>query len=243
MTADRRDTLSLRSLARIAGLLYLIVAISGGFAQIVRTSVVDSGDAASTAENVLAAEGLFRLGFTSDVLAFSTEVALGLVMFALFRSVSMPLALLAAFFRLAQAAVLGINMLNQFIVLLLLSGQGYLAVFDRGQLDALVLLFLEAHSYGYFIGLVFFGLHNIVLGYLVIQSNLFPRILGLLLMLVVSSGYLIDSFGNFLVNDYPGILSVVAITPAALVEFVFIFWLLLKGTSVSTRPAPAAVPA
>jgi hypothetical protein len=240
---DRLTNVPLKKLGRVAGLLYLIVAVTGGFAQIVRTNVVESGDAAATAENVLDAEWLFRLGFSSDIVAFSTEVVLGLVVYVLFRPVSASLALLAAFLRLAQAAVLGINMLNQFVVLLLLDGGDYLAPFDVTQVHALVLLFLEAHEVGYFIGLVFFGLHNIVLGYLVIKSGYLPRVLGILLMVVVSAGYLVDSFGHFLFADYPSSLSVVVIAPAALAEFAVIIWLLVKGVAIQQRDTTASTPA
>jgi hypothetical protein len=240
MMSDWISTLSLRTVARIAGLLYLIVAVAGGFAQIVRTIVLDSGDAAATAANVLDREWLYRLGFSSDVVAFSAEVVLALVVFVLLRSVNASLALLAAFLRLAQAATLGINLLNQFMVLLLLSGEDYLNVFDGAQLQALAQLFLEAHAIGYFIGLVFFGLHNIVLGYLVIKSGFLPKVLGILLMVVVSTGYTVDSFGNFLFEGYPSILSVIVIAPAALVEFAFIIWLLVKGVSTDRAlDAPA----
>ena len=230
------------TLARIAGLIYLIVAITGGFAQIVRTQMLVAGDAAATAENVLDAEWLFRLGFSSDLIAFSSEIVLAVVVFVLFRPVNTPLAILASLFRVGQAAVLAINMLMQFLVILLLNGDPSLAAFDNSQLNALAQLFLEAHSYGYFIGLVFFGLHNIILGYLVVTSGYFPKVFGYLLMLVVSGGYLIDSFGNFLFADYPGIMSVIAITPAALVEFAFIGWLLIKGMRNEPRQ-PTIAPA
>ncbi len=230
------------TLARIAGVIYLIVAITGSFAQIVRTQMMVAGDATATAENVLKAEGLFRLGFSSDLVAFSAEVVLAVVVFTIFRPVSAPLAMLAALFRLGQAAVLAINMLMQFFVILLLNGDRSLAAFEPAQVNALAQLFLEAHSYGYFIGLVFFGLHNIVLGYLVITSGFFPKVLGYFLMLVVSGGYLIDSFGNFLFADYPGIMSAIVITPAALVEFAFIVWLIVKGMRHQERDA-ALVPA
>lgn len=240
---ERLSEIPLRKLGRLAGLLYLIVAIGGGFAQIVRVRAVESGDAAATVANVQDAGWLFRLGFSGDIVAFSAEVILALVVFALLRSISTPLALMAAFLRLAQAAVLGINMLNQFMVLLLLDGGDYLSVFSTEQLNALVLLFLNAHEVGYFIGLVFFGIHNIVLGYLIIKSGFLPRILGILLMVVVSSGYLIDSFGHFLFADYPSVLSTIVITPAALVEFAFIIWLLVKGASAEERRSPAPAPA
>jgi Domain of unknown function (DUF4386) len=235
--------LSPQRLARIAGLLYLAIAISGGFAQIVRTSMIEPGDAAATTANILDAEWLFRLSFLGDVVAFSAEVVLAVVFFALLRPVNESLAVLAAGFRLAQAAVLGINLLNQFVVLLLLGGDDYLSVFEPAQLHALALFFLEAHGYGYLIGLVFFALHNVVLGYLLIKSGYVPRVLGFLVMVVVSAGYLIDSVGNFLVADWPGTLSAVVLTPAALVEFALIGWLLVRGVSDPARPDRSSVPA
>lgn len=242
---DWISNISLKRLGRIAGILYLIVAVCGGFAQIVRTNAVEQSDAAATAANVLDAGWLFRLGFSSDIIAFSTEVILGVVVFIIFRPISEPLALLAALLRLAQATVLAINMLNQFAAMLVLNSESGLEAFDQSQIDALALFFLNAHEVGYFIGLVFFGLHNVVLGYLIIQSGYLPRVLGALLMLVVSLGYLIDSFGHFLFADYPSWLSVVVIAPAALSEFAVIFWLLAKGISDPQRskkpetPSPA----
>jgi hypothetical protein len=125
------------------------------------------------------------------------------------------------------------------VVLLLLSGEGYLAGLTQPQLESLASFFLHAHGYGYFIGLVFFGLHNIVLGYLVYKSTFLPSVLGILLMLVVSTGYMADSFGNFLFADYPSFLSVVFIAPAALVEFIFIFWLLIRGISTADPDSAA----
>lgn len=220
--------------ARIGGLLYLTVIICAGFAQIVRVSLVESGDATATANNVRDAEWLFRAGFVSDTVAFAADAALALVFYALLRPVNETLALLAAFFRLAQAAVLGINMLNQFAVLLLLSGDEYLDAFDAGQLDALTMLALEAHSYGYLIGLVFFALASFFLGYLVYRSGFLPKILGVLLMTLVALGYLLDSLTSFLGADQEA-LSFVLITPAAIVEIAFCVWLLVRGGAVPAR--------
>jgi hypothetical protein len=67
------------------------------------------------------------------------------LLYVLLRPVSRTLALVAAFARLALAIIQGINLLPLLIALLLLSGAGYLTVFEPDQLDALVLLFLNAH--------------------------------------------------------------------------------------------------
>lgn len=230
--------------ARIAGGLYLIIIIAGIFAEFfVRQSLIVPGDATTTASNIMASEGLFRAGIAGDLIMIMSDVALALVFYVLLKPVSNSLALLAAFFRLAQATILGINLLNLFFVLQLLSGADYLTVFDADQVQALVLLFLNGHSTGYAIGLVLFGLSLFVLGYLVFKSGYFPRVLGALLI-VASSGYLIDSFARFLLptyDNYEAILTLVVFLPAFIGELSMCLWLLLKGVKAQrTQLAPGS---
>ncbi len=230
--------ISARKTARVAGLLYLIIIIAGIFAEfIVRQSLIVPGDAAATAANIMASEGLFRIGITSDLVMIMSDVTLALVFYVLLKPVNNTLALLAAFFRLAQAAILSINLLNLFFVLQLLSGAEYLAVFDAAQLQALGLLFLEGHSIGYSLGLVLFGLSLFVLGYLVFKSSYFPGVLGILLI-VAALGYLTDSFAGFLLPNYAAyesIFALVVFAPAFIGELSFTLWLLLKGVRVPQR--------
>jgi len=229
---NRISDISLHQAARIAGLLYLIIIMAGIFAEFfVRQSLIVPGDATATADNIMASEGLFRVGIASDLVMIMCDVALALIFYVLLKPVNNSLSLLAAFFRLAQAAILGINLLNLFFVLQLLSGAAYLTVFGADQLHALVLLFLNGHGLGYSIGLVLFGLSLLVLGYLVFKSGYFPRILGVLLI-VASLGYLIDSFASFLLpnyDDYEAIFALVVFLPAFIGELSMCLWLLLKG--------------
>ena len=218
--------------ARAAGFAYLIIIIAGIFAQFfVRSSLIVWGDAATTANNIVASEGLFRIGFAADLVVFLSDIVLSVLLYVLLKPVNKTLALLAAFFRLTHASILGINLLNHYFALLLLSGADYLTVFETDQLHALVLLFLNAHNYGYLIGGVFFGLSLFVLSYLVFKSGYFPRFLGVLLVFA-SLGYLIDSFGNFLLPNYAAIFSMVVLVPAVIAEFSLCLWLLLKGVNV-----------
>ncbi len=235
---NRIDNTSQRKAARVAGVLYLTIIIAGIFAEFfVRQSLIVPGDAAATANNIMASEGLFRAGIAGDLIMIMCDVALALVFYVLLKPVSNALSLLAAFFRLGQAAILGINLLNLFFVLQLLSGADYLTVFGADQLDALVLLFLNGHSLGYSIGLVLFGLSLLVLGYLVFKSGYFPKILGVLLI-VASLGYLIDSFASFLLpnyDDYEAIFALVVFLPAFIGELSMCLWLLIKGVKVQPR--------
>ena len=98
---------SLRRNARIAGILYLIIIAAGMFAEFfVRTSLKVPGDAAATASNIIASEGLFRMGITSDLIMILSDIAIGLIFYVLLKAVNNALALLAAFFRLVDLLVM-----------------------------------------------------------------------------------------------------------------------------------------
>src|SRR5512141_1930241 len=128
-----------------------------------------------------------------------------------------------------MTAIHGVNLLNRFIVWLLLGGAGYLTVFAPNQLQGLAMLFLDTYSYGFNIGIVFFTLHTLLLGYLIFQSGYFPKILGVL-FIIASLGYLIDSFSYVLVANYktgPVYLTL----PIAIAEIAFPLWLLIKGVN------------
>ena len=125
-------------------------------------------------------------------------------------------------------------MYNLFAVLQLLSGAGYLTVFETGQLHAQVLLFLDAFNFTWLIGLVFFGVHLLFLGYLIIKSGYIPRILGILLI-VASLAYLVDSFANILLPsyiNYATIFLLIVVVPSVIAELSFTFWLLIKGGKI-----------
>jgi hypothetical protein len=117
--------------------------------------------------------------------------------------------------------------------LLLLGEAEYLTGFSAPQLQALVLVYLQAHGYGYVIGLVFFGFQCLVLGYLVLTSRMTPRLLGVLL-LCAGVGYLIDGFGRTLLPQYAhydATFAVIVFAPAFIGELSFGLWLLVKARS------------
>jgi hypothetical protein len=223
--------------AKVAGLLYLISFIFSMCASVGASLIVD-GDAASTAQNIRASEWLFRFGIVSWLIVFLCDVALSGLFYTLLKPVNKTLALVAAFFRLAMGAIFGLNLVSFSLALLALHGDAYLTAFSPAQLNSLALLFLNAQTYGFAFGLVFFSLHCFVLGYLIFQSGYFPRILGVLLMLAAAS-YLLNSFAQLLLPDYnsytPFFLPVRVVLAFA-GELSLTFWLLWKGVKV---PQPA----
>lgn len=228
--------------ARVAGALYLIIIVCGLFAEgIVRTRLVVPEDAAATAANIVASAGLFRIGFLADSLMILSDVALAGLLYLLFIPVSRVLSLIALCFRLAQSAVLALNLLNSYAAILVLNNGAYASEFDPGQLASLSYLFLQLHSHGYDLGLLLFGIHCLLLGILILKSSFLPRILGVL-TIGASGAYLIGSLTRFL---FPGFVPTVApvYIVALVAELSLCLWLLVKGVDVQARKEMAGSPA
>jgi hypothetical protein len=222
-------------IAVIAGILYLFLISSGIFAEfVVRSGLVVSGDAAATADNIRGNTGWFRLSVVGDLIMIICDITLALIFYVLFKPVNKALSLLAAFFRLIQASILGVNLLALFVVLGLLSGAGFLSVFNADQLDALALMFTGIHGIGYSIGLVFFAMSLFVLGILIYRSGYIPKILGIML-LVAAFGYLFDSFAQVLLqnySDYETLFGIIVFAPAFIAELSLCVWLIVQGLKI-----------
>jgi hypothetical protein len=171
------------------------------------------------------------MGIGAELVLLLIEIVLSVLLYVLLRPVSKTLSLVAAASRLAMTVIHGVNLLAHFFVLFLLSGAGYLAVFQPNQLNALVMVFLDAYDYGFTIGVVFLFLHAVILGYLIFKSGYFPRILGVL-FIIASLGYLIDSFSHILITNYAKGPVYLAL-PIAIAEIVFPIWLLIKGVNAA----------
>lgn len=217
--------------ARVGGLLYLIIIVFGISSEVViRSSLIVPGDADVTASNILQSQTLFRMGFVADSIMLLVDVAIALVLYILLKPVNRILSLTAAAFRLMQAAILGLNLLNYYAALLLLTGAGYIATFEGKELNLLAMFFLNLHSHGYDLGLIFFGVSNLILGYLVIKSKYIPAILGFGLI-GAALVYLSGSYTRFLFPSYVSFMEPVYIIPL-IAELSFCLWLLVKGVRV-----------
>jgi len=230
--AETLNTNPIQKTARIAGFLYLLITVlSIPVHFVIPSQLIVAGDAAVTANKIMASTGLFRMGVGAELVLLLCEVILSVLLYVLLKPVSRTLSLVAAASRLTMTIIHGVNVLTHLIVLLLLSGAGYLAVFQPSQLQALSMVFLNAYDYGFTIGIVFLFLHALILGYLIFRSGYFPRILGVLFV-VASLGYLIDSFSNVLIANYKTGPIYIAL-PIIVGEIAFPLWLLIKGVNVA----------
>ncbi len=190
-------------------------------------ALIVRGDAAATANNIIASESLFRLSIVSALLTSIVYIFVVLALYQLLKPVSKNMALLMVIFVLAAVPIGMLNELNNFAVLLLLSGADYLKVFTTDQLQALVMLFLDMHRLGLLIAHIFWGLWLFPMGYLVFKSSFLPRILGVLLM-IGCFGYLTQSFAAFLLPGFT--LNIIFFTSWG--ELLLPLWLVIKGVNV-----------
>src|SRR4030081_1142400 len=170
--------------ARIAGAVYLSMVFTAPFSLIyVPGKLIVRGNAAATADNILAHETMFRLSIIGDLIGQVIFICLAIALYRLLRDVNKTWAWLMVSFVLVSAAVGFLNTLNDVAALILFRGEDFLTVFDKPQRDALAMLFLRLNSHGQFIDEIFWGLWLFPFGLLVFRSGFLPRFLGVWLMI------------------------------------------------------------
>jgi uncharacterized membrane protein YpjA len=213
-----------KRMARIAGSVYLCVAVLGGFAElVVRDRIVELGHPLATAENIRDSATLFRAGFVADLVQATLFLLTAMVLYLLLRGVNELVARAMVVIVAVSVAIICLNLLNQWVALQLATDRA----FGAGS-DALVGLFAGMHHDGYLIAQIFFGLWLLPLGYLVVKSGRFPTWIGVLLI-AGCFGYLVDTFATFLAPGVADTIEAIVLAPAAIGELSFVAYLLIKG--------------
>jgi len=173
-----------RTMARIAGFLYLSYIIVTAVANVVgRAGIIVDGDAAATAANIVAKGMGFRIGFVSDLVSALLFLVTAWALYALLKPVNRTLALLFLLLNAAGVGMQCFSMILLYAALPLVSGGAYLAAFTTDQLNAQAMFFLGLYKAGFTSAQLFFGAWTLPLGYLVYKSGFLPRAIGVILML------------------------------------------------------------
>lgn len=216
--------------ARTAGILYLVIILMGiGAEALVRNKLFVSGDANATANNIMHADFLWKMGITADLIMHICDLPVMIILYYLLKPVSKKLALLNLSFNLIQTAVLVLNKLNLLAALFFLGDAEYLKSFTPDQLHTLSYLSIKLHDFGFGIGLIFFGFVCLLEGYLIFRSVYFPKTIGVL-MTVAGICYLTNSFVLILAPQFS---SIALLMPCLLAELSFSLWLIFKGVNLS----------
>ena len=218
-----------KRLARIAGVFYLLVGIFGGFAEgFGDPKMYVAGDAAATAGNVLANPGLVRMIVVAHLVNAIFFVLTAMALYILLQHVNKSMARAMLVFVALAVGITTLNAVFQFEGLQVATNSAYAAAFGAAGSNALVLLLLDIQHYGTLSAQVFFGLWLAPLGYLAYKSGLFPKALGVVLV-VAAVCYLVDLLAAFLVPDFgKQIHSFIVIVPA-IAEIWMVLYLLVVG--------------
>jgi hypothetical protein len=215
-------------------LLYFVNGTAGFVSyMIVSKKLIVPGDATTTANNILASETLFRVGIVSELIGAVAFILLAITLYRLFNGVNKTHASLLVSFILVACAMMFVIVLNEIAALALFHGAGYLAVFQKQQLDAQAMLFLHLHDQGVIVVSIFWGLWLFPFGVLVMRSGSVPRILGVLLI-AACFGYIANALTLLLAPNYApavNLVSVAYVVLAAAGEGSALLYLLIKGVN------------
>jgi Domain of unknown function (DUF4386) len=226
-----------RRAALIAGLAYVIITVLSFFAISVLDGPTEPDNPAATASNIVDSEVLFRSGLAAFIIVLIADVVVAWALYVFFQRTSRELSLFAAWFRLLYVAIAAAALLNTLVVLKLVDGIGYSTALEKGRRDAQVMLSLDAYNYGLFLGLVFFGVHLLLLGFVMVKSDYAPSILGILVTLA-GLGYVVINLARVVLpnyRDYEDLLLLLLVVLGLPGEFGLIGWLLWRGGKA--RPA------
>lgn len=219
--------------ARTGGVLYLITIAAGMFGELfARGPLIVSGNAVATASHIAASISLWRAGIAGDILMHMCDIGVMLVFYVLLSPVNRNIALFALLSNLVQTSVLVANKLNLLIPTFLLGDADYLKAFTPQQLQTLAYVSLKTHDHGFGLGLIFFGMTCIALGYLIIRSGYLPKVLGMGMQLA-GVCYIINSFVLILVPELAPRLFPAILLPPFIAELSTALWLLVKGVNLS----------
>lgn len=219
-----------KKIARIAGLFYLVLVLTGIFSLLyVPSKLIVRSDAATTFSNIVANETLFRFGIVAGIIAYISFLFLPLVLYKLLSRVNKMIAISMVALAVVSVPISLVNINHKHEVLALISKAKYLNVLQENQLHAQVMLSLERYNNGIESVSIFWGLWLLPFGYLVFKSGFLPKVLGIFLMMGCF-GYLINFVGGFLFPGYAdlGIASFISI-PGSVGEIGICLWLLIMG--------------
>lgn len=222
---ERSKELSPRSLGKMVFGGYVVLILSGFDLFYVMKKMVVRTDAAVTANNIVAHQGLFLAGFAVAALGVAAYLVVTACWYRLYAPVERTLSLTAALFSLTGCVIQAVALTFHLVPLIVLGDQSYLNSIPLAERQALALVSLVTYARAYNIGLVFFALYLVMLGYLTIRSTFLPHWLGYVVLL--GAGWLV-----FL---YPPLAAAVGqyVPLSSVGELLLVLWFGIKGVDES----------
>ena len=228
----RSDGITLRQAALVAGFAYLLSPVTTAEFQLYPKLVIP-GNAVQTFQNIGAHSGTFAIIIACYLVTFLEDIVIAWALFYLLAPVNRALSLLTAWFRLMYASMVLVGLANLATVYHLATSPSYLASFGTVPLRAQVDLLLHTFRYDWSFSLIVFGVHLVLLGYLIFRSRYIPWIIGIIIV-IDGLGWIVNCLQPYF---YPTAnLGFLFITFFG--ELIFMLWLLIAGWRLR-EPSPA----
>jgi hypothetical protein len=229
-----------KRIARIAGVLYLLVAIFAAYPHSVFSGLYIADDAATTAANVVAKAGVIRIAVVSDFVMVTVWVFLALTLYSLLKHVHQGAASAMVVLVAIGAGIVSLNTVFEFVGMRVATNSSYAAALGTGGANALVLMLLDTQRYGGLVSSIFMGLWLVPLGYLAYKSGMFPKALGVALITVCVC-YHVKLLTAFLAPNLETVVQGYLSIPIWVFEFWMVLYLLLIGVRTVKQDARTLV--
>ncbi len=226
-----RDGMTLRQAALAAGFCYLFTPTA--YAEFsIWPRLIIPGNIEQTIQNLSAHPGLFVAAILCYFVSFALDVVIAWALYILLAPVNRGLSLLAAWFRIVYATIGFVALFSLFDVVRILDHSDFAAAFGASPLRAQIQLLLDSFHWNWSISLEVFGIHLVLLGFLIFRSVYIARWIGILLV-INGLGWMISSLQPYLYPSAP--LGWIFFTYFG--ELIFMLWLLIMGWRIQ-EPAP-----
>jgi hypothetical protein len=216
---------SVKTYCRLIGILMVLSIAGGFFGEMYVPSLMHTGDAAGTAAQLRANDGLFRLGFAAYLVEAFSDIVIAWLFYVVLKPVHRDLALLSAFFGLVSMTLFAVTKMFYFAAPMFLTGRQDLAAFSPQQLDAFASLFLSLYGRLSGLTMLFYGTAWLIRGALTVRSAFLPRWLGWL-MIAAGLGFVVNTIALVLAPAYS---SNLLLAPMFLNAVAVAGWMLVKG--------------
>jgi hypothetical protein len=217
------NRVSLKTAALISGISLLIMVVAAPIAEIyaypkliVRSSLSD------TVTNLSTHKSLFTICIFGYLVTFILDIIVAWSLYVFLKRANAEVSLLAALFRIVYTIVGLVALLNLVSVYRIVYSSTVFTL-DNQSNHLQVAHYLNAFKSQWYFGLVFFSLHLITLGFLIMKCSYVPWLLGILLI-ITGLGYSLTTFKPFLFPNTKIDFSSFTFYG----EIIFIFWLLIK---------------
>ncbi|AIQ77125.1 MULTISPECIES: DUF4386 domain-containing protein [Paenibacillus] len=235
MAISEKDLSNQRKSALTAGISLIIMTLASFFSYgFVHGTLVVQGDASATFINIVSSNNLFKGEILGWIIIMIADILVAWAFYVFLEPVNQNLSLLGAWLRLTYSAILAISILTLIFVLLLTGNTNGFSTLTIEQTQAFMMLFLDAFQFIWSMGLVVFGGHLLIVGYVALKSDVIPKVISILLLLA-SIGYIIIHLSKMFLPQYEAVittLNFIFTIPMIVGELGFGIWLLLRGGKI-----------